>query len=128
MVANCNRFYKVETGDGCWAIANAANIDLDKFYSMNPGVGTDCTHLLAGYYVCLAVVSDGAPATTITSGTPVAPTAVPVTSSSPAMTSSTSVVAANTPSPAQVDFSFIPFSPLRIFSRILECLPSGIIN
>jgi hypothetical protein len=28
MVAGCHRFYWVESGDGCWAIANSAQIDL----------------------------------------------------------------------------------------------------
>jgi len=28
MVANCRRFYFAQAGDGCWAIANAAGIDL----------------------------------------------------------------------------------------------------
>ncbi|KAK4031910.1 hypothetical protein C8A01DRAFT_41650 [Parachaetomium inaequale] len=104
MVANCNRFYKVESGDACWSISNAAGIDVNKFYSMNPAVGTDCSHLLAGYYVCLAVASDGAPATTITSGTPVAP-AIPVTSSSPVASPTTTTTSGGavgaTPLPVQ---------------------------
>ena len=102
MVANCNRFYKVESGDGCWAIANAANIDVNKFYSMNPAVGTDCSLLLAGFYVCLGLVSDGGPATTITSGTPVAPTIASGTPAAPTTTSGTTVAA--TPRPVQVRF------------------------
>jgi hypothetical protein len=109
MVANCNRFHLVETGDSCWALANAAGIDLTKFYALNPAVSTNCSHLLAGYYVCLAVASDGAPATTITSGTPVsAPTAVYVTSASSADAPGTSTSSASgthvaaTPSPVQV--------------------------
>lgn len=28
MIAGCRRFYKVQTGDGCWAIANSAGIDI----------------------------------------------------------------------------------------------------
>ncbi|KAK3386683.1 hypothetical protein B0H63DRAFT_558330 [Podospora didyma] len=77
MAAQCNRFYKVEPGDGCFAIAAAANIQLTTFYALNPAVGTDCSGLLSGFYVCLGVVSDGAPATTISTGTPVAATPAP---------------------------------------------------
>ncbi len=107
MVANCNRFYKVETGDSCWALASAAGIDLDKLYAMNPAVGTDCSHLLSGYYICLGLASDGVPATTITSGTPVAPIATTsgaaaVTSSVVKTTTSGSATVVATPSPVQV--------------------------
>jgi hypothetical protein len=28
MVAGCKRFYLAQDGDGCWAIANSAGIDL----------------------------------------------------------------------------------------------------
>lgn len=53
--SNCTRFYKVERGDGCWAIANDNNINLDDFYGWNPAVKDDCSMLQAGYYVCLGV-------------------------------------------------------------------------
>ncbi|OIW22890.1 hypothetical protein CONLIGDRAFT_719454 [Coniochaeta ligniaria NRRL 30616] len=72
MVAGCHRFYFVESGDGCWAIANSAQIDLNDFYTWNPAVRTDCSALQAGYYVCIGI---SGPVTTITSGPPIpAPT------------------------------------------------------
>lgn len=55
--ASCNRFYLVQPGDGCWAIANSANIPLATFYDLNPAVGTDCSGLLSGFYVCLGLTS-----------------------------------------------------------------------
>lgn len=69
MTTSCVRFYYVESGDGCWAIATDAGITTDQFYSWNPAVGTDCSDLEAGTYVCIGT---SGPATTITAGTPVA--------------------------------------------------------
>jgi spore germination protein YaaH len=99
MSPNCNRFYLVRAGDGCWALAAAAGTPLDTFYALNPSVGTDCSHLLSGYYVRLGLVGDGAAATTIVTGAPVpAATTSAVVSSSSA---SSSAAAAATPSPVQ---------------------------
>ncbi|PVH93333.1 carbohydrate-binding module family 50 protein [Periconia macrospinosa] len=55
MTRNCKRFYKVETDDGCWAIANSNQINLNDFYAWNPAVKTDCSGLFPGYYVCIGV-------------------------------------------------------------------------
>ncbi|KAK0625193.1 hypothetical protein B0T17DRAFT_265186 [Bombardia bombarda] len=82
MSPTCNRFYLVQPGDGCFAIAASANIPLATFYALNPSVGSDCANLLSGFYVCLGAASDGsgAPATTISTGAPVAATPSPVQS------------------------------------------------
>lgn len=53
MVDNCDTFYDVVSGDGCWAIANDAGVSLDVFYTWNPAVGDDCSGLWPGYYVCI---------------------------------------------------------------------------
>ncbi|KJZ70255.1 hypothetical protein HIM_10336 [Hirsutella minnesotensis 3608] len=71
LVSGCRRFYKTQKGDGCWAIANSAAIELDDFYKWNPEVKTDCSGLWLGYWYCIGI--DG-PVTTISSGPPV-PTA-----------------------------------------------------
>ncbi|KAJ4152983.1 hypothetical protein LMH87_009498 [Akanthomyces muscarius] len=55
MVANCNKFYKVVPGDGCYNLAHDQGISLDDFYKWNPAVKNDCTGLQAGYYVCIHV-------------------------------------------------------------------------
>ncbi|KAM5511686.1 LysM domain-containing protein [Fusarium oxysporum f. sp. phaseoli] len=55
MVSNCNSFYKVQAGDGCWAISNAKKINLDDFYKWNPAVKTDCSALQPDYWVCIGV-------------------------------------------------------------------------
>ncbi|KAK3933515.1 hypothetical protein QBC46DRAFT_326379 [Diplogelasinospora grovesii] len=74
MVAGCSRFYLVESGDGCFAIASDAGIALNDFYTWNPAVN-QCSTLLSGFFVCIGLT--GAPAT-ITSGTPFGPTPTPV--------------------------------------------------
>ncbi|KAK4032871.1 hypothetical protein C8A01DRAFT_20114 [Parachaetomium inaequale] len=56
MIAGCKRFYQVVSGDGCWAIANSAGIDLSNFYKWNPGIDSaSCSNLWPGYYVCIGV-------------------------------------------------------------------------
>jgi spore germination protein YaaH len=56
MVANCGRFYRVQSGDGCWDLANALGIALDDFYAWNPAVGGDCSGLQADVYVCVGLM------------------------------------------------------------------------
>lgn len=75
MVSNCNAFYKVKSGDGCWAIANANQIDLDDFYQWNPAVKTDCSGLQAEVYVCV-----GTATTTSSSSAASSPTGATVSS------------------------------------------------
>lgn len=66
MVSNCNEFYYVVSGDGCWAIANDHGIALDDFYAWNPAVGSDCSGLEAEVYVCVGVSQTASPTTTTT--------------------------------------------------------------
>lgn len=54
---NCNEYYFVQEGDGCWAISDTHGINLDDFYAWNPAVGTDCMGLQANVYVCIGVSS-----------------------------------------------------------------------
>ncbi|KAI3329474.1 LysM domain protein [Ustulina deusta] len=57
IASNCNKFYLVVNGDGCYDIAAAQGIALSDFYSWNPAVGSTCATLIADYYVCVGVVS-----------------------------------------------------------------------
>ncbi|KAK6215152.1 hypothetical protein QIS74_08171 [Colletotrichum tabaci] len=68
MVSNCNKFYEVISGDGCWAIADANGVPLEDFYSWNPAVKTDCTGLQADVYVCVGVSATQIPPTTTAAG------------------------------------------------------------
>ncbi|KAJ5660691.1 carbohydrate-binding module family 50 protein [Penicillium longicatenatum] len=74
MVSGCERFYLVESGNDCYDIALEANIAVTDLYTWNPALGTDCSGLEAGEYVCLG--TSGQP-TTITSGTAVPATPSP---------------------------------------------------
>ncbi|WYZ36110.1 hypothetical protein EsH8_X_000757 [Colletotrichum jinshuiense] len=61
IVSNCNKFYNVVSGDGCWAIAQAPGIALDDFYLWNPAVKSDCTGLQADVHVCVSLAAAGTP-------------------------------------------------------------------
>lgn len=64
MVKNCNKFYEVQSGDGCYNIAQAQGIPLDSLYAWNPAVKTDCSGLQANVYICIGVASSSAPTAT----------------------------------------------------------------
>jgi hypothetical protein len=55
MAKNCNQFYKVQSGDGCYAIATQYSISLDDFYAYNPAVGQDCSKLYPDTFVCVGI-------------------------------------------------------------------------
>ncbi|RDW76817.1 LysM peptidoglycan-binding domain-containing protein [Aspergillus mulundensis] len=74
LVSSCTNFYKVQSGDGCYAIAEAAGIPLTQFYDWNPAVQDTCLGLMADYYVCVGVSGSGSATTTLPSATT---TAVP---------------------------------------------------
>lgn len=72
MVSNCDDFYLVVSGDSCYDIATGNGITLDEFYAWNPAIGTSCSGLDFGYYVCVGIVGGSttttAPPTSTTSG------------------------------------------------------------
>ncbi|KAI8658069.1 hypothetical protein NCS57_01187500 [Fusarium keratoplasticum] len=55
IASNCNDFYLVQAGDGCWAIAIDHGIELNDFYEWNPAVKNDCSGLQAKVYVCVGI-------------------------------------------------------------------------
>lgn len=57
MTQNCNSFYNVENGDGCYDIAVQHGISLENFYAYNPAVSNDCSKLYPDFYVCVGVGS-----------------------------------------------------------------------
>jgi hypothetical protein len=56
MAKNCDEFYKVQSGDGCYAIATEYGISLDDFYAYNPAVGNDCSQLYPDNFVCVGLM------------------------------------------------------------------------
>lgn len=87
MVFDCDQFHLVSSGDTCASIAAGAEIPVADFYSWNPTVGSGCSSLWLGYYVCIDVIgySSSTPSATtlkatttssgngITSPTPIQP-------------------------------------------------------
>ncbi|KAJ5116977.1 hypothetical protein N7456_001325 [Penicillium angulare] len=69
MVDNCNSFHLVVSDDTCATIASAAGISTTDFYAWNSGVGSGCTSLWLGYYVCTGIIGDTATGTTVTAAT-----------------------------------------------------------
>lgn len=76
IVSDCNKFYQIQSGDGCWSIEQAQAITSDQFLSWNPYVDANCDNLWLGYYVCVGVsgtaTKTGTPTTTSTA-TPTGP-------------------------------------------------------
>ncbi|KAK3944406.1 peptidoglycan-binding lysin subgroup [Diplogelasinospora grovesii] len=73
LVSTCQNFYKVASGDTCQKIVDQyGTFTLDQFYSWNPAVGTDCSGLWVGYYVCVGI--PGTPTTKPATTSTAAPT------------------------------------------------------
>ncbi|KAF3058709.1 hypothetical protein GL218_05331 [Daldinia childiae] len=54
IISTCTSYYKVESGDTCSQIVdNYGTFTLKDFLSWNPAVGSDCSQLFIGYYVCV---------------------------------------------------------------------------
>ncbi|KAF2817301.1 uncharacterized protein BDZ99DRAFT_565066 [Mytilinidion resinicola] len=76
--SSCISFYKVQPSDTCLSIAARYSISFAEFYFWNPSVGADCSGILAGYWVCVAVDDATPPSTTSTlTITPVVPKPTP---------------------------------------------------
>ncbi|GJC89488.1 lysM domain-containing protein ARB_05157 [Colletotrichum liriopes] len=55
MVDNCNRFHLVQAGDTCATIASSAGVTVAQLTTWNTGIGSSCTGMWAGYYLCTGV-------------------------------------------------------------------------
>jgi LysM repeat protein len=79
MVSSCDAFYKIVSGDSCNAVADKYNITAANFHAWNPAVGSSCTMLIIGDYVCVGVL----PSSTTTTTTTTASTRTGVVTPSP---------------------------------------------
>ncbi|KAJ5928235.1 hypothetical protein N7466_007191 [Penicillium verhagenii] len=70
MTTSCDVFYFVEANDECDTIASEYDITLAEFYAWNPAVGTDCSILEVGTYVCVDILSNTTATTTSSISTP----------------------------------------------------------
>lgn len=55
MTTNCNKFYKVKSGDICANIATVNGISLADFYAWNTGAGNNCQSLWTDTYCCVGM-------------------------------------------------------------------------
>ena len=86
--SNCNKWYTVKAGDGCYSVETAFGITHTQFIDWNPAVSNDCTtNFWAGYSYCIGVGSVITSSSFSTTGT----TTTPVTNSSSPITTTASV-------------------------------------
>ncbi|KAJ5290759.1 hypothetical protein N7478_000010 [Penicillium angulare] len=55
IASNCTEYYKVQSGDTCYAIAQDRDVSAADFLKWNPAVGPACGDLEKKVYVCVAV-------------------------------------------------------------------------
>jgi len=84
MISTGDKFHLVQSGDSCAAVASAAGISLSEFYAWNPAVGSSCSYLDVGDYVCVDIIGSTVTAT-----------------STAAVSSTTTTNGVSTPSPIQ---------------------------
>ncbi|CZT24377.1 uncharacterized protein RCC_10102 [Ramularia collo-cygni] len=90
LTSDCDDFYLVQSGDTCQAISDKNGIKLQDFYTWNPAVESDCSHLYLGYYVCV-----GVPGYVYATTTTSAVTSKPTTTGNAAPSPTQSGIAAN---------------------------------
>ncbi|KAK5657992.1 hypothetical protein OQA88_2546 [Cercophora sp. LCS_1] len=73
MVANCNKFHFVASGQTCAVIASLYSISTAQFTQWNPAANADCSGLWASTYACVGVIgTNPTPSPTTTTPTGVA--------------------------------------------------------
>ncbi|KAM0331443.1 hypothetical protein ACHAQA_003119 [Verticillium albo-atrum] len=77
IVPNCDRFYKIQSGDQCDTIAQRNGITTAQLRAWNTEINSACSNLWLDYYICTRVPGAVTPPTTMT--------AAPAPSNSPAM-------------------------------------------
>ncbi|KAI0906412.1 LysM domain-containing protein [Ustulina deusta] len=71
IISSCTSYYKVVSGDTCSKIVDDyGTFTLSDFLAWNPAVGSDCSTLFLGYYVCVGI--SGTPTTRSTTASPTA--------------------------------------------------------
>jgi len=70
MATSCDSFHLVANGDTCSALASEYSITLSQFYAWNPAVGSSCSDLEIGTYVCIDILGSASSTTSATITTP----------------------------------------------------------
>ena len=55
IASNCNKYYKVQSGDTCNSVEKDKGISAADFNKWNPDVGSDCANLQLDFYVCVGL-------------------------------------------------------------------------
>ncbi|KAJ6084471.1 LysM domain protein [Penicillium sp. IBT 16267x] len=55
VISTCKAYHLVGSGDSCYSIEQQYGITAAQFTAWNSGVGSSCSSLWAGYYVCVGV-------------------------------------------------------------------------
>ncbi|KXG49682.1 Peptidoglycan-binding Lysin subgroup [Penicillium griseofulvum] len=80
IASNCNKYYKVQSGDTCNSVEKDKGISAADFNKWNPDVGSDCANLQLDFYVCVGLTGSTTSITTThatTAKTTTAPGSVP---------------------------------------------------
>ncbi|OLN96712.1 LysM domain-containing protein-like protein 4 [Colletotrichum chlorophyti] len=77
VVANCDRYYKVQSGDSCDAIAQKNGITVAQLKTWNTDINAGCSNLWLDYYICTRVPGAVTPTTTAKTTTAPGPTNTP---------------------------------------------------
>ncbi|CZS91759.1 uncharacterized protein RAG0_02286 [Rhynchosporium agropyri] len=56
MVKNCDRFYKVKSGETCTTIATSQGVTVQQLTTWNPAIKSDCSGMWLDYYMCTSIV------------------------------------------------------------------------
>lgn len=75
--ANCDRYYKVESGDSCDVVASKNGITVAQLKSWNTEINDSCSNLWLDYYICTRVPGATVPPPT-TTASPSEPTVSPI--------------------------------------------------
>lgn len=77
IAANCNRFYKIASGDICDAVVSKAGITLAQLRAWNTEINASCSNLWLDFYICTGVAGNTPGIATAITQPPVAPTPTP---------------------------------------------------
>jgi LysM repeat protein len=54
-IGNCNKYHRIQSGDGCWSIEQSYAITPEQLQTWNPSIDSSCTNLWLDYYICVGV-------------------------------------------------------------------------
>ncbi|KAL8381807.1 hypothetical protein RB595_005866 [Gaeumannomyces hyphopodioides] len=59
IIATCNRFYKIVSGDTCDTVARKNGVTVAQFRSWNSEINASCSNLWLDYFVCVGAPGGG---------------------------------------------------------------------